>query len=754
MSEARDPFTALPPPTPLPVRPLYVEQLRSELNLEEILSTLLDRKWWIALAMALALVAGAAWAFASAPIYKADGLVQVEERPSVAPGLEELSELFGSGSRSGAATEIELIRSRRVIASVVEDLRLDVAATPRYFPFFGASIARRFEGPGIAEPRLGMDHLAWGGERIEVERFEVPASLEGTRFRLVAGAEGTYQLFPEDGDTAVLSGSVGVPATGTDGIEMTLASLAARPGTEFRVTRVSRVKTSLELLSQLSVSERGNGTGVITLSLMGENPDRIRRVLDGIMDAYVRQNIERRAEVAEKTLEFINAQLPAQKVALEEAERKLNEYQRKSGKMDLSLEANAIVNRSAEVETALNQLNLERLSLRQSYTESHPTIVALDKKLEEVRKAKRAIEADARLLPETELNSMRLIRDVKVANELFVQMLTTAQELRLAKSGTIGNVRVVDPAIIVPGTYGPSTQRILGYSLLIGLFLGTGSALLHRRLTGGGVEDPELLERAVGLPVFASVPHSEKQETMSRDALRTKQAMKPLARLDGADLAIESIRSLRTSLQFALASSRNNVVMIGGSRPGVGKSFVAINLAYAIADAGRSVLLVDGDLRKGQLHRYFGRKREGGFSELVCGTTTIDEVVHKSETPNLAFISSGRIPPNPSEILSSDRFENVVGLLSKRYDLVIIDAPPILAVTDAVLLARAAGVNLIVLKAGLHPLREITATVNRLQQSGSRPNGFVFNSVPIRPRMYGYGSGYGKYRYHYQYEYR
>lgn len=754
MSEARDPFVPLPPPTPLPVRPLHVEQLRSELNLEEILSTLLDRKWWILTAMALALVAGAGWAFASAPIYKADGLVQVEERPSVAPGLQDLSELFGSGSRSGAATEIELIRSRRVIASVVDDLRLDVTATPRHLPFFGRSIARRWKGPGLAKPRLGMDHLAWGGEEIVVERFEVPESQEGTTFRLVAREDGKYELYAVGGETVLLQGAVGERSSGQDGIEMTIAKLVARPGTEFRLSRLSRVRTALDLLARLAVSERGGGTGVITLSLMGENPDHIRTVLDGIMSAYVRQNIERRAEVAEKTLEFINAQLPAQKNALEEAERKLNEYQRESGKMDLSLEANAIVNRSAEVETALSQLSLERLSLRQSYTESHPVIVALDKKLEETRKAKRSIEADARLLPETELNSMRLIRDVKVANELFVQMLTTAQELRLAKSGTIGNVRVVDAAVIVPGTFGPSTQRILGYSLLIGLFLGTGNALLHRRLTGGGVEDPDLLERAVGLPVFASVPHSDKQEAMSRDALRTKQAMKPLARLDGADLAIESVRSLRTSLQFALASSRNNIVMIGGSRPGVGKSFIAINLAYAIADAGRSVVLIDGDLRKGQLHRYFGRKREGGFSELVCGTATIDEVSQKTDAPSLTFISSGRIPPNPSEILSSERFDAITSQISKRHDLVIIDAPPILAVTDAVLLARAAGVNLIVLKAGVHPLREITATVNRLQQSGSRPNGFVFNSVPIRPRMYGYGTGYGKYRYHYQYEYR
>lgn len=754
MSEARDPLTALPPPTPLPVRPLYVEQLRSELNLEEILSTLLDRKWWILAAVVLALGAGAAWAFTSAPIYKADGLVQVEERPSVAPGLEELSEIFGSGSRSGASTEIELIRSRRVIASVVEDLKLDIVATPKYLPFFGAALARRWKGTGLAEARFGLDHLAWGGEQIVVERFEVPAALEGQRFRLVAGENGTFELLASGGDDAVLEGVVGAPASGTDSVEILVSKLVARPGTEFRLTRVSRVRTSLDLLSHLSVSERGNGTGVITLSLMGENADQIRKVLDGIMHAYVRQNIERRAEVAEKTLEFINAQLPGQKAALEEAERKLNEYQRKSGKMDLSLEANAIVNRSAEVEASLSQLNLERLSLRQSYTESHPIIVALDKKIEQVRRAKRTIEADARLLPETELNSMRLIRDVKVANELFVQMLTTAQELRLAKSGTIGNVRVVDPAIIVPGTYGPSTQRILSYALLIGLFLGTGTALFHRRLTGGGVEDPELLERAVGLPVFASVPHSEKQEAMSRESLRTRQAMRPLARLDGADLAIESVRSLRTSLQFALASSRNNVVMIGGSRPGVGKSFIAINLAYAIADAGRSVLLVDGDLRKGQLHRYFARKREGGFSELVCGTASIEEVTQRTDSPNLSFVSSGRIPPNPSEILSSERFDSVVHQLSKRHELVIIDAPPILAVTDAVLLSRAAGVNLIVLKAGLHPLREITATVNRLQQSGCRPNGFVFNSVPIRPRMYGYGSGYGKYRYHYHYEYR
>jgi tyrosine-protein kinase Etk/Wzc len=221
-----------------------------------------------------------------------------------------------------------------------------------------------------------------------------------------------------------------------------------------------------------------------------------------------------------------------------------------------------------------------------------------------------------------------------------------------------------------------------------------------------------------------------------------------LALLDPQDLAVEAIRSLRTSLQFALADSKNNVVLVSGPRPAVGKSFVLVNLAVLLADSGKRVLLVDADMRKGRLHTYFGMERVSGLSEVLAGTLDPTEATRATQHPNVAFISTGTLPPNPSELLLNARFGQFMAQASSGFDLVLVDAPPVLAVTDAAIMAHHAGVTLLVLRAGLHPLREIALTTARMQQNGVRPNGFIINDVTAHIGRY------GKYGYHYQYEYK
>lgn len=743
-------LTPANPSTSRPAAPTEPEsQPPAQLDFAELIATLYEGLWLIIPAVLLSVGFGVFKAYTATPVYRADSLVQVEDQGGQMQGLKEVSEMFGGGEAT-ASTEIELIRSRTVVAQVVDALHLDIEATPHYFPVIGKALARRHTGKGVAPPKFGFDRHAWGGEHIAIEQLVVPGELEGKPLRLVAGEGEAFSLYDPEGDLLV-EGKVGTPATSQGGeIDILVTALAARPNTAFKVAKHSKMSAVRTLRNGLTVRETGRNTGIISLTLDGTDPNKIARSLDEVMNAYVSQNIERRAAEAQKTLEFINSQLPGQKKLLDDAELKLNQYRQKTGQMDLSLEAQAIVARSGDLEKSLSELTLQRDALRQHYTETHPTVAALDKQLNQLRRQKQSIEDSAKALPEAELQMVRLLRDVTVANTLYVLLLDKAQELNLVKFGTVGNVRVVDTAALQPFVVSPKKKRILLLSLMAGLAIGCVLAVGHKKVFGGGVADPDLLENAFTLPVFASIPFSDKQEAMIRAFKGGKEPLKVLAQTDGSDLAVESVRSLRTSLQFALASAPNNVIVVGGSRPGIGKSFVSVNLAHVLAAMGKKVLLVDGDLRKGHLHRYFGPKREGGLSELVSGTKTIDEAIRSTSVPNLSFLSSGVIPPNPSELLSSDKFTDLVKKLSAKFDLVIIDAPPILAVTDAVLLSRVAGVNLLVVKSGLQPLREIGQSVTRLQQSGVRPSGFVFNAVPLRDRMYGYG----KYRYHYQYDYR
>ncbi|MCI0673833.1 MAG: polysaccharide biosynthesis tyrosine autokinase, partial [Myxococcaceae bacterium] len=387
---------------------------------------------------------------------------------------------------------------------------------------------------------------------------------------------------------------------------------------------------------------------------------------------------------------------------------------------------------------------------RERFTESHPTVSALRKKMAQVRTERAAIEERMKSLPEAELSSARLMRDVKVNNELYLLLLNRAQELRVVKSGTVGNVRIIDRAELQEQRVAPQRGRIALSSLLVGAMLGVGVVLLQRALFRG-VEDPDRLEQELGVSVYASIPHSPKQAEMNRSAeRRRKVTLTPLAVLEPDGPALESLRSLRTSLQFALAEARTNLIAIGGPRPGVGKTFVSVNLAHVLSDSGKRVLLVDADMRKGQLHRYFGLERVTGLSELIRGSAELEAALRPGPSANLSFITTGAIPPNPSELLASTRFRQLVEAMSRRFDIAVLDAPPILAVTDATLIAQAAGVNLLVLRSGLHPMRELALAVSRLKKCGVQPNGFVINDVRARSSLHGAG----RYAYHYQYEYK
>jgi tyrosine-protein kinase Etk/Wzc len=180
----------------------------------------------------------------------------------------------------------------------------------------------------------------------------------------------------------------------------------------------------------------------------------------------------------------------------------------------------------------------------------------------------------------------------------------------------------------------------------------------------------------------------------------------------------------------------------------VGKSFVSVNLAAVLAANDRKVLLIDGDLRRGHLNEYLGIDRHNGLSEFISGDIPIGEVLHRTTVPGLTLIPTGVLPPNPAELLLHKRFSNCLSVLGPRYDHIIIDSPPVLAVTDATIIGQMAGGTLLVLKAGEHPMREIELSVKRLQQANVNLRGILFNDIPVQSRQYGAG------KYHYEYAYK
>ncbi|MEA1081428.1 polysaccharide biosynthesis tyrosine autokinase [Marinobacter qingdaonensis] len=734
-------------PTSSPQQPKMDSGQDDEIDLLALFGTLWDGRWLIISVTLAFAVLGVAYALLKTPIYQANALIQVEDKQGGLPGMENLSGLLESPSN--AETEIQLIKSRRVLGKVVDNLNLDIVITPNYFPVVGEAIARRFNGgPGeVAEPLWDAEY-AWGGEKLTITRMEVPGKTGNFFLR---ATESGWQLLNEE-RKPLLEGKVNEPAD-NGRYALMVTELVAKPGTLFNVTKRSSYSATNGLQGGISAGEKGRGSGIIALTYQHPNPGMAERILDEVSRNYVRQNIERSSAEAAQSLEFLRSQLPQVKKDLEAAERRLNEYQVTAVTIDITAESSSLLQQIVELETRISELEIQRAEIEQRFQPTHPRYKAWASQMAELKQRRAELDRKIGTLPETQQELVRLRRDVEVGNEIYLQMLSNIQQLDIARAGTVGNVRVVDEAAAnTAAPVKPKRALIVMVALLLGGTVGVGMVLL-RSAFNRGVENPEDIEK-IGLPVYASIPLSDTQAELvkpkSRAQLRGKErASGLLAVVNPADLAIESLRSLRTSLHFGMMDAKNNVLMISGPSPGVGKTFVSVNLAAVMAMGNQKVLLIDGDLRRGFSHDVFRVRNENGLSDLLSGKASAKEVVWPSGVEGLDFVSRGTTPPNPSELLMSKRFDEFLAGFSEKYDLVIIDTPPVLAVTDAAIVGKHAGTTMLVARFGINPVKEIELTKRRFEQNGIQVKGAIFNGIEKKASNYSYGS-YGYYNYEYK----
>lgn len=721
-----------------------------EIDLMGLLGTLIDHKWLIAGVTGVFMAAGVAYALLATPVYQANALIQVEAKKNDMLGFSDIGSMLGKESPS--ATEIELIKSRRNIGAAVDNLKLDIEVEPNYFPLIGEFVARRFkpdaENP-VASPLLGMNSFAWGGEHLKLADLQLPEELMGTDLTLVAGEAGSFTLLDEDNNVLV-KGQVGQPYE-QNGVKLQVESLQANAGTTFNVVRYPRLTTILNYQKVLDVSERGKESGMVALALESTEPDTAIQTLNEIARLYVQQNIERTSAEAAQSLGFLKDQLPQVRKDLEKAENALNAFQIRSKSIDISLEAKAILDQIVALDTSISTLKLQQAEMDRKFTPQHPAYRALMGQLAELTSKQQRLAKQVENLPTTQQELLSLTRDLKVSTEIYTQLLNKSQELDVMRAGAVGNVRLIDTADAdLRYPVKPKKTLIVLIATLLGAFLAI-SYVLFRKALNRGVENPDDIEK-LGLPVYASIPFSslQKVEDEKSPGGRGTRATPLLASSHPTDLAIEGLRSLRTSLHFAMLEANNNRLMISGPSPKVGKSFVSANLAAVIAQSGQRVLLVDVDMRKGYIHKMFGLPVENGLSDLLAKRCDLDTAIHKTEVENLDVIGRGQIPPNPSELLMHKNFTEFLEIISAKYDQVILDTPPFLAVADAAIVGRQSGTNLIVTRFELNPAREVELTMRRFAQNGIELKGAIFNGVEKRASAkYGYGA-YGYYNYEYK----
>ncbi|MUK26531.1 polysaccharide biosynthesis tyrosine autokinase [Aliivibrio fischeri] len=706
-------------------------QSSDEVELSKLFGYILDGRWIIISITFIFVLAGIAFSLLSTPIYKADALVQVEQKSGggISSLVGDMGDMFASESSSN--TEIEIIKSRMILGETVDKLNLTTIAAPQYIPILGKGLSRL----------MGEEKI------IKINRFDIPSYIEVSAFTLIIddAVKGYYSLFDAE-ERKVLSGIVGELVEKQD-YRLFVMQLNGETGDVFNVAKISRFDAILRLQRGLSISERGKQSGVLEFSLEGENKSKIQAIINDVTQNYFLQNIARDSAEAEKSLAFLQQQLPSIKEKLIISEDKLNNLRAERKSVDLSLEARAALDGMVRLEAQLNELTFKESEISQRFTKGHPAYKSLLAKRNVLLDEKIRLNNQVQKLPKTQREVLRLQRDVELNQQIYIQLLNKSQELSILKAGTVGNVRILDSAQAYSAAVKPKKLLIVVLATLLGGMFSVALVLVkaafHR-----GVENPDEIE-ALGIPVYASIPKSNWQEKLDirYNKKKVKHLETLLAESNPADLSIEALRGLRTSMHFAMMEAKNNVVMITGPAPNIGKSFVAVNFAAVIAKTGQKVLVVDGDMRKGYMQRYFGMRWDNGLSDYLSGKLSLEQSIQKSEVSNLDVMTRGQVPPNPSELLMTKRFSDFIDWASVNYDLVLIDTPPVLAVTDPSIVGALAGTTLMVGRFDQTSVKEIDVARHRFEQAGIEVKGFILNAVEKKAsNTYGYGY------YNYSYE--
>lgn len=707
------------------------------IDLKELFFSLISQWKLIALCVILSLVCALLYLRTTPDTYAVDALVQVEESKGTSAALlGDLSSMIEQ--KQPAQAEIELLKSRLVLGSVIQNLNLDLKISGTENSFFN-----RLLSPHDYQTTYNKNAVIFkdDAKSFDVRKFEIPTYYLDKNLLLNFNGN-KYTLTDAKTKQVVFSAATNQESQRTS--EYGTWNIALYTQDQFKNTyniqKMSLPAAMGSITNNYSVTEKGKMTGILGLNYQGQDKKHITNVLNSILVAYSQQNIERRSAETAQTLKFLDEQLPELKQQLDVAEREFNKFRQQYNTVDVTKESELYLTQSIQLETSKAEIEQKLAEASAKYTNEHPAMQQMNAQLGAINKKIGELNDTLKQLPDLQRRYLQLYREVEVKTQLYTALLNSYQQLRIAKAGEIGNVRIVDTAVLPIEPIKPKKLQILILAIFIGGFLGTLLALL-RNMMHSGIKDSNQIENELDLPVYATVPRSPAQESHIK-LLKKKKNIPILAIKNGDDIAIESLRSMRTAIHFALNNAKNNIIMISGPAPEVGKSFISTNLAAILAQSNKRVLIIDADMRHGYLHKYFNHDNLPGLAEYLNTQQTLDSIIKPTEIPHLDVITRGKSPVNPSELLSSAKFAAMFEQLSPMYDHIIIDTPPVLAVTDGIIISQYAGVNLVIARYAKSQMKELELTVNRFEQVGVKVNGFILNDIQRGSGGYGYGYGY------------
>ncbi|MEN8358229.1 polysaccharide biosynthesis tyrosine autokinase [Acinetobacter towneri] len=707
------------------------------IDLKELFFSLIAQWKMITLCVLLSIVCALLYLRTTPDTYAVDALVQVEDSKGASAALlGDLSNMIEQ--KSPAQAEIEILKSRLVLGNVIDHLNLNIRVSGTEDSFWNRLIAKHeYDSEYSSQSVLFKDNQ----KSFDIRQFDIPQYFQDKNL-ILKFAQGKYSLTDEETEQVVFSAPLNQVSQLQSEFGLWKVAIFSQDSfnAAYNIQKQSLPAAMKNLTANYSVAERGKLTGVLGLNYQGSDKQHITQVLNAILAAYSQQNIERRSAETAQTLKFLEDQLPELKQQLDVAEREFNRFRQQFNTVDVTKESELYLTQSITLETQKAQLEQQVAEAAAKYTNEHPVMQQMNAQLGAINKRIAELDGTLKRLPELQRQYLQLFREVEVKQQLYTGLLNSYQQLRIAKAGEIGNVRIVDTAVEPIEPIKPKKLQILILSVFLGGFLGTLLALL-RNMLRSGIKDSNQIENELDLPVYATVPRSPVQESRIK-ILKKKKNIPILAVKNSDDIAIESLRSMRTAIHFALSSAKNNIIMISGPAPELGKSFISTNLATILAQSDKRVLLIDADLRRGYMHKYFNYDPKPGLTEYLNGQQELGSVVRNTEVENLSFISRGKSPANPSELLSTQKFADMLTHLSSQFDHILIDTPPVLAVTDGIIISQYAGVNLVVARYAKTQMKELELTVNRFEQAGVKVNGFILNDIQREAGGYGYGYNY------------
>ncbi|MPW08616.1 polysaccharide biosynthesis tyrosine autokinase [Paraburkholderia sp. CNPSo 3155] len=732
-----------------------------------MLTLMRDHIWEIVVTTVVVLTLAVAYLLIATPIYSADVIVRVDPPEPNALGLALQNQELLPPPTPSSVTEMAVMESRSVLQPVIDQFRFDISVKPHKLPVLG-DIAEKFATPGQpSAPWLGLKSYAWGGERVQIAALDVPRDLEEEKLTLTALDNGAFELHGPSGEL-LASGTVGMPVK-QNGVSMLVKELAARPGTKFEVIRWNELDAIKRFENLIKIGDKVKDSGLLQIQYRDKSPDKAAAVANALGQQYLASAVASRQSNDTQTLAFINGELPRLLGDLRKAEEALKNFRSNSQSMQPTNEAQAYLQGGLDLDKQIATLQLQRTQMLERYTPQSRWVQNIDEQLAQLKEAKAKFSDHFNGMPASERESVDLIRAQKVAETVYLGMVQKAEQLQVRRASTTGGAHILDQAIRPHMPVMPQPILVLGGGLVLGIVSGVVLVFMRRHVMIG-VTDPRYVERQMSVPVFGEILFSHQQLLLDRDATAGRKSLPPatgrahpplqkslheiqldtgiqnriLAARFPHDTSVEALRSVRTAVTRDLAHARNNIVMIIGPTPSAGKSFVAANLAILHAEVGQRVVLIDADMRRGHLASLFNESNRGGLSEVLAERLPLRNALRSTRIDGLTFLSCGVRPENPAALLMKPRLKDVLERLSSQFDLVIIDTPPFLAVTDASIVANEAGASLLVLRSGMQSEEEIADTIRKVERAEGRIAGAVFNGIPLRRsrKNYGYETNY------------